>query len=67
MHESASLWRFCRYVFPDEASAEASLEGRSADFVVARSEEEALAQARERCVEPLIQSALTAVHTCCLR
>ncbi|KAK9917842.1 hypothetical protein WJX75_008794 [Coccomyxa subellipsoidea] len=36
------------YVFPDEASAEASLEGRSANFVVARSEEEALAQARER-------------------
>ena len=54
-------------MFPDEASAEASLEGRSADFVVARSEEEALAQARERCVEPLIQSALIAVHTCCLR
>ncbi|CAL8463583.1 g3117 [Coccomyxa elongata] len=36
------------YVFPDEASAEASADGRSADYVVARSEEEAAEQARKR-------------------
>ena len=40
---------FVRYVFPDEASAEASADGRSADYVVARSEEEAAEQARGRC------------------
>ncbi|EIE27636.1 valyl-tRNA synthetase [Coccomyxa subellipsoidea C-169] len=36
------------YVFPDEASAEASLDGRSGDFVVARSDDEALVQARQQ-------------------
>ncbi len=41
-----------RYVFLDEASAEASADGRSAEYVVARSGEEAAEQARKRCAAP---------------
>ena len=37
-----------RYVFPDEAAASASADGRSSDYVVARSPEEALEQAKSR-------------------
>ena len=48
MHElSACVMR--RWVFPDEAAASASADGRSGDYVVARSQEEALQLARERC------------------
>lgn len=39
----------CRYVFPDEAMASASLDGRSSEYVVARSPEAALQQAQSRC------------------
>ncbi|CAL5223969.1 g6577 [Coccomyxa viridis] len=36
------------YVFPDEAAASASEDGRSSEYVVARSEEDALQQAQSR-------------------
>ena len=39
----------CRYVFPNEAMASASLDGRSSEYVVARSPEAALQQAQSRC------------------
>lgn len=38
----------CRYVFPSEAAAAASPDGRSGDYVVARSEAEAMEQALDR-------------------
>ena len=37
-----------RYVFPDEAAAAASPDGRSGQHIVARSEEDALQQAQQR-------------------
>ena len=40
------------YVFPDEAAAAASPAGVSGDYVVARSQEEALAAAQEKCAPP---------------
>lgn len=39
-----------RYVFPSEAAAAESADGRSSDHVVARDEAAALEQARARCV-----------------
>ena len=44
----------CRYVFPDEAAASASADGRSSEYVVARSEEDALQQAQSRCATVLL-------------
>ena len=38
----------CRYVFPSEEAAAASPDGRSSNFVVARSEAEAMEQALDR-------------------
>ena len=38
----------CRYVFSDEAVASASADGRSSEYVVARSEEDAHQQAQSR-------------------
>lgn len=52
-----------RYVFPDEASAEASADGRSAGYVVARSEEEAAEQARQRCAAPCFTRGPFCAHT----
>ena len=49
----------CRYVFPDEAAASASADGRSGEYVVARSEEDALLQAQSR-----YASAFQLVHSC---
>lgn len=42
------LFEVRRYVFPDEAAASASEEGRSSEYVVARSEEDALHEAQSR-------------------
>ena len=49
MHGLQGLLYCCRYVFPDEAAASASLDGRSSEYVVARSPEAALQQAQSRC------------------
>jgi len=46
--EWQTLFWVCRYVFPDEAAASASEEGRSSEYVVARSEEDALQDAQSR-------------------
>ncbi len=40
------------YVFPDETAAAASPAGVSGDYVVARSQEEALTAAQEKCAPP---------------
>ena len=51
----------CRYVFPDEAAASASADGRSSEYVVARSEEDALQQAQSRYATVLLLCHLTSI------
>lgn len=43
----------CRYMFSDEAAAADSQDGRSSEYVVARSQEDALKEAQSRCAHKL--------------